>query len=573
MGFAATLKFCTRKVKNGSCSKHTKHDTIRERKGTKVPKLNLWRVNLMMKFKKLMSVLVAASMVVGLAACGANDNGTTPTPTTGAASGTQGGGTQTATPTEAPKLDKLTVLMDGTVFTEPNGRAEFEAALEALMGIDIVFVQPDHSGYYETVGQTFANPDISTWPDVVLLGSTYYTSYAASGVLADITDIWEKSELRASGRITNEQVVDDLRINGKLYGIAPATGNGCITYVKQAWLDKANIKKVPTTYAEYTAMLDAFVALSPDGYALTSCGLVNNEAPYVNYLPEFFQNAYPDFYEKDGVWVDGFAEDAMKDAIDRLVDAYNAGWIDPEYATNKTSTCRDKFYADKCGVFTYWAGTWAYNLANNLESKGVDSRLVAMEPIAEVGTYIERNAPTWAITSACKNPEQAFNLFFGTMLDGAEGQVLWTYGVEGVHWGTEAETIVTGEGEKAKTHVFEDGVFHFKANIENGSALYSKNHIDKMLSIAQFKEGKNVGGASTDPRALESQSIFNANRRLAPATAANETVNQFQSEIMSLRIQLVSMVVSGELSLEGAYARYNDEVGEKVQAVLDSLNK
>lgn len=33
------LKKCTWKIKNGSCSKRTKHGTIKEQKGTKVPKI------------------------------------------------------------------------------------------------------------------------------------------------------------------------------------------------------------------------------------------------------------------------------------------------------------------------------------------------------------------------------------------------------------------------------------------------------------------------------------------------------------------------------------------------------
>lgn len=529
----------------------------------------------MRKFKKALSIILAVTMVVGLTACGSKDGnqGGNNTPT-----GTQqnnNNNQSTPVPTKAAEtLTKITIMTDSTVPTEANGREFIEAKLEELTGLDIEFIQPDHSGYYDVVGQTFANPDTSTWPDVVLLGSTYYASYAANGVLADISDLWANSDLKASGRIKNEQVVDDLRVDGKLYGIAPATGNGCITYVKQAWLDKAGISKVPTTYAEYTAMLDAFVALSPDGYALTSCGLVNSEAPYVNYLPEFFQGAYPDFYQKeDGTWVDGFTEDAMRDAMERLIEGYDSGWIDPEYATNKTSTCRDKFYADKCGVFTYWAGTWAYNLATNLEAKNVDSELVAMEPIAEVGTYIERYAPVWAITSACKNPQQVFDAFFETMLDGADGQVLWTYGVEDVHWGTHAETLTTGEGEKAKTYTFEEGQFHGKVNLETASNLYTKSHIDMMLSIAKFQDGKDIGAENIDPRALASQTIFNANRVLAPKIVSNDTVNEYQSTIMSLRIQLVSMVVSGELSIDGAYQRYQDEVGEAVNAVLESLNK
>ena len=78
-------------------------------------------------------------------------------------------------------------------------------------------------------------------------------------------------------------------------------------------------------------MLDAFTNGDPDGdgingntIGVSAAGFVGNEAPYTNYLPEFYQDAYPSFYQgEDGVWKDGFTEDSMKEAIKRLQDAYN----------------------------------------------------------------------------------------------------------------------------------------------------------------------------------------------------------------------------------------------------------
>lgn len=134
-----------------------------------------------------------------------------------------------------------------------------------------------------------------------------------------MTEACYNSELKE--RITDQSVIDGLKIDGSLYGISPARGNGCITYVKKAWLDNCGLE-VPTTYDEYLAMLEAFTTGDPDGngvdgdtYGVSSAGLIGTEAPYTNYLPEFYQDAYPSFYKNDeGVWVDGFTEDSMKAA-------------------------------------------------------------------------------------------------------------------------------------------------------------------------------------------------------------------------------------------------------------------
>ena len=196
---------------------------------------------------------------------------------------------------EVEKPEKITVMFDGTVFTQENGQAEFEARWEELTGIDLQIIQPDHSQYYDVLGQTIAGGD---WPDVVLLGSTYYASYAAEGVLWDMTEAYDNSELKE--RITDQSVIDGLKIDGSLYGISPARGNGCITYVKKAWLDNCGLE-VPTTYDEYLAMLEAFTTGDPDGngvdgdtYGVSSAGLIGTEAPYTNYLPEFYQDIVTD---------------------------------------------------------------------------------------------------------------------------------------------------------------------------------------------------------------------------------------------------------------------------------------
>lgn len=476
-------------------------------------------------------------------------------------------------------------MFDGTVFTEANGRDELEAGLEAVMSdyagkpIDINIVQPDHSGYYDSLSQTFTG-DQSAWPDVVLLGAAYYSSYATQGVLADITNWWENSDLKASGRIVNEALIDGLYIDDALYGITPARGNGCVTYIKQAWLDAAGITEVPTTYAEYTAMLQAFVDAGLGEYALTSAGIMNAEAPYTNYLPNFWQDAYPDFYQtEDGTWVDGFTQPEMTAALERLIEAYDSGWLDPECITNNTKACREKFYADKCGEFTYWAGTWQYNLESNLESKSEtdlpisygNTSLVALEPIAEVGAYIERQATVWGVTSACENADAVADLFYSTMLDGAAGQTLWQYGVEGVHWSTEAETLVINEGtDTATTYEFADGEFHGKVNLETGAALYKKNHIDSLLAIASLTEEV---GTTLDPRAEASMKVFNENSEMAPIIVSTDAMATYNSDILSTKQQLVTQVVTGELSIDDAMAMYNDTYSAQVEEILAELNQ
>ncbi|MDO4295315.1 MAG: extracellular solute-binding protein [bacterium] len=516
-------------------------------------------------FRRGTALLLGAALCASLAACGGGSNTTTTT-----ASGEQGGSESTG---EVTKPEKLKVMFDGTVFTTANGRDQFEAALEEALGMELEFVQPDHSAYYDNVSMTFAGGDI---PDIILLGSSYYWSYASQGALWDMSSAWENSELKASGRIINEDIINGLYLDGALYGFAPSRGNGCVTYLKKKWLDNVGLE-VPTTYDEYMNVLKAFTEGDPDGngvngdtYAITASGLIGAEAPYTNFLPEFYQDAYPDFYKNDeGVWVDGFSEDAMIGAMTRLKDAYSKGYIDKEIITNKTSDCRNKFYDDKCGVFTYWAGTWANNLKTNLEAKGLDGELVIVPPIEELGHYVERTAANvWCITANCSNPEGAFKYFIEPMLDGGEVQTLWSYGVKGVHWDDKAETVTYGDNSET----YEEGQFHMLPNLETPTTLNTKNHIDPMLAIATF-DGEDPGASTVAEIAKESQEKFNE-WAVQAHTSPNydEVYNTYIATLNDIRKPIITEVVTGSMTPEDGVAQYKEQAASMVEEILESLN-
>jgi len=468
------------------------------------------------------------------------------------------------------KPEKIKIMVDGTVFTKANAQDKFIERWEELSGIELEIVQPDHDAYYDVLGQTFAS-GTENWPDAVILSPTYYAGYAGEGALWDMTDAWENSELKASGRINNEELVDSLYLDGKLYGFSTTRGNGTITYVKKKWLDNCGLD-VPADYDEYINMLKAFTEGDPDGngvdgdtYGLSAPGLIGTEAPYINYLPEFYQDAYPSFYQnEDGSWTDGFTQDSMKEAIIRLQEAYQAGYIDKESLTNGTNDCRNKFYEDKFGVFTYWAGSWATNLKVNLDVNGHDSELVAIPPIEEVGEYLERRPPVFSITAACKNPEAVYQYFIESMLDGGDMQTLWTYGVEGIHWSTAAETVCENE--------YEEGTFHMLESLENPGTQYTKNNIDPMLSIGDFIE-EDPGVEQIADEARTSQEIFNNNSKLAPNVISTDEMSQYNGDLTTLKNSIIADVVTQGMSVEEAYERFEKEGGsEWSELIVDSLN-
>lgn len=528
--------------------------------------------------RKVLSVLLATTMLVTMAGCGNKESGSSSASTTSQESSTASGesssaadssseGSSVAAGGEVEKPASIRVVCDGTVVTQDNGQAAFEEQLEGYLGLDVVFDQQDHSGYSDAVSRIFASGDL---PDVILLNAAQYAAYAKTGILWDMTEAYQNAEFQ-SRLVSN--VNDNLKIDGKMYGMTLTRGNGCLTYVKKAWLDAVELE-VPTNYEEYYEMIKRFTENDPDGngkndtYGVSAAGIVGSEAPYVNYLPEFYQDAYPDFLEDEsGKWYDGFDTDAMAAALQRLQDAYKAGYIDPETLTQGTKDARNKFYEDTFGVFTYWAGTWERNLMSNLEAKTLPTELIELPPIAEMGQYQERQTGVWAITTACENPEGVFKYFMEPMLDGGDVEFLWSYGAKGTHWDDKEQSFTCGD----KDYSFKEGEFHMLPTPEKPDTLMTKNHIDQTLCVAPLLAENSV--TSTDEVVDKSNQFFMDNSKLAPFIPSSDVLNDYNGDLWDIKNKVITEVVVNGNSVDEWMQYYRDQAGTMAAEVLEDLNK
>jgi multiple sugar transport system substrate-binding protein/putative aldouronate transport system substrate-binding protein len=547
--------------------------------------------------KKALSVLLASAMVVSLAACGSSSSDSSSSSssssdsTATSSSSSSSSDTAAATTEEAEpyNLTEINVVVNGTLTaTEDNGQAEFveqwEAAVSEKLGHDIKLniTQFDHSGYTDAVGRLFAGGDL---PDVMIMSADMFKQYAPTGYLWDMADAYDNAEFQSRLNLTgiNEGLKDS---EGHLYGFAPAYGNGCVTYVKQSWLDAVGLSIDDIkTYDDYYNMLLAFHNGDPDGngvdgdtYGVIAAGYIGTEAPWINYLPEFWQDAYPSLVQDDdGVWYDGFQTDETKAAIERIKQGVDDGAIDPDTLTASTKIAREKFFSNDQtgseGVFTYWAGSWYQTLTDNLIKNGVETDLVQLPAIAEVGSYLNREAPVWVIIDdqdGDNSREQAiFDAFIDTMLDGDVVQTLWTYGAEDVHWSTHAEEFTTNPGtDNAKDYSYEEGQFHLKQSPNDSNTVWKKNAMDPALVVSPLTNGYN----DISELAVEGNEFFTSNCIDAPTSPSCETWTEYSGEIISARGEAISKVVSGQSTVDEAMAEYVKAVGEYVDQALSELN-
>jgi len=489
--------------------------------------------------KRTTYVLTAALVVLNLAAC-------SKTAAPGAGSDNKAGSTTPAAK-QVEKPTEIKLMVDGTFITKEAGQDQFIEEFKKQTGIALKVNQPAHNQYYEKVNLAFTSGDI---PDVLVISGSTMINYATNGALYDISNLVDKSTVMQK---VDKKYLDAIKVNGKLYAFPTGSGNGPITYMRQDWLDKNNLK-VPTNYQEYINVLKVF-AEDPDKngkkdtIAYTSPGLISDDPTTLeNYVVDFYQNASPDFVKKNGKWVDGMLEPEMKEALNRMKDAYNLGLIDKEVVTNKTSTCRDKFTAGKVGAFTYWAGTWNMNLENDLKKTVPDGKLVAIPAIKET-KYMERVPASMAITSKASNPDGIFKYFVEFLNDGDKGTLLFSRGVENVHY------------------KINNGTYEILPALNDPTKPANKAFIDIGLQVMPFKDPIKV-----DPRIAESLKVFNANSRMSSLLPISETYTKNSADILNARKEAISKIVLGQITIEEGLAKYQKDTKGFTDLILKDFN-
>ena len=438
------------------------------------------------------------------------------------------------------KPEKITMTFDSCMTTE-NGVDEVCAKYKELTGIELELKKPDHDKYYDVVKLSFASGDQS---DVIEMNSSNYAQYSAEKKLWDMTKEWEKSDSAAKG-IVDQSYVDTLMLNGKLYGFPTVAGNGTVTYVRQDWLDEAG-KSLPADYEGFLDMLRTFKARGNGTIPLTAAGILNSDAPYDIFMREFYQDAIPDFYQKeDGTWADGFSEPAMLGAMQRFQDAYKEGLLDETIVTNETKSCRDRFNDGLVGAFNYWAGSWGMKLEDGTPG----AKLSALPAIAEVknsGGYIGRVPLAMVITTNCEMPESVFKNLILYSHDGGEGQMLFTHGVEGVHYQKNDDGSITALPQKA-----------------DPSKLVEKTFYAPEYSISAWSDPMPL-----DSRVQASLDVFAQCRSFAKVTPASEVLAENQDKLTEIRKSVLADVLHGNMTPDEAMQRYNKEASSIVEAIL-----
>jgi len=429
----------------------------------------------------------------------------------------------------AEKPARIDAFLD-IILTKEAGQEQFAAEYKKQTGIELRITQPAHNQYREKMLIAFASNDL---PDVIEIIPDFpqdYMTLAKEGALVPLDKYIAKSPVFKN---INKQYLNALKFRGKIYAVPLNTGGGNLPYIRKDWLDKLGLK-APTTWDEFYNVAKAFATQDPDGNGKhDTIGITLPGLDQSIYMQDFYQGAEHDFVYKKGRWVDGFVQPEFKKALERLRKAYQEKVLDPEVFTNKTSTCREKFYAGKVGIFPYWAGTWGETIERNVKLNNPKAEVMPLPAIKGV-KYINRIGPMLAITKKAKNPEAVFKYFIEYMHDGGKGQMLFTHGVEGVHWAKKGNEYVK------------------LPSLGNPNVPAAKSYIHPELPLNEtFKDPFPLHPAIT-----ASLKAFQSSRQFAKLPPDSETYLKYNGEIMNLKKEIMAKVMMGTYTVDQGIQEY-----------------
>lgn len=483
--------------------------------------------------KRLLGLVLTATMVLSMCACGAED--------TGKPAATVGNNSSKV----VEKPDKI-LWWSHSGLPETDGVKEWDAAFCETFDVNLEHVQVSNNEYYELLEIAFAS---GTEPDVFdLAADTKLAYYASQGAIADLTDLIKEAGIYDK---VSPEIWESVSVDGKIYGLPSEMPSGAITYVRQDWLEKLGME-APTNYDEFITMLRRFKSEIPEcKIPLTAPGL--NSAQN---LPEFYQDATPDLVKVDGKWVDGMAQENMVAALQRMRDAYAEGLIDMEAITNTTGVCRDKWYAGEVGVFNYWAGKWGNTLSERLQQNFPQAKLLGIDAIDETFyRYAGFNCYVISGRLSEKEIEQVFTYFLKIYFDGAEGQDLFYCGVEGLHRTTDANGYIT-----------------FNKTISNPENTYQSVWATPWLAVVPFDDpAKAPQPAEMVTITLETCDKSGVHK---PTMPTSDTYNTIVSDLTAARQEAIANIVMGKVSVEDGLADYKKKAQQcNIDQVLAELNQ
>lgn len=387
--------------------------------------------------KKILSTILAASMLLAMAGCGGKENNVSE-------SGIPAG--EVSYPIAEAEGKKITFwkeLDTGVSQVAPSeNETQFSKWLEEDTGIAVDYVHPPAGQASEKFNLMIASGEL---PDIIQYNLSKTNEGAETlvknGYIYPLTEDFIKSYMPNYWKCLQED--EELRKSAKLndgtyYAVSHWREADNMTVfagamIRQDWLDELNLP-MPKTIDDWYVTLKAFKekkgAVAP--FSTTSTGAFANG---------LFSGAYGttlNFYQKDGKITHGVLDKSFKDFVVTMKQWYDEGLIDADFASANNEQVNTKMLTGKSGATFGMIGSGMGTLlaaAPDASYKLTAAPYPSMKA-GEKSEFGHKNSryyePCYMISGTSKNKELAARfLDYGYS---EAGDMLYNFGKEGVSY-------------------------------------------------------------------------------------------------------------------------------------------
>ncbi len=299
--------------------------------------------------------------------------------------------------------------------------------------IEIELVQVPEGAYAEKLNLMLLGGDI---PDLIYFQGGDEV-IANQGLLVDLLPYVNASSVMQD--VLMEFNMQRLENYPYLLWIAPPRGRTAV--VREDWFEEAG-GEVPETIDDYYELFAAIKANHPDTFVMTDTG----NTARMDYTFDHAFGLTATWVMEDGGYVYKKVSEGERDKLEFYQRLYAEGILDNEYVTTAWDTMEDKLYTGQVGLVYGTAGI-VLDIYNDKLAENQGVNLVPLPPAQGVGQgYSVSSAKEtrgWAISATSEHPDLVFELLEFMASD--EGQFLDRYGLEGIHYTMDGDTVVFTE--------------------------------------------------------------------------------------------------------------------------------
>ena len=254
------------------------------------------------------------------------------------------------------EIKPVRILAEITGGKDPAEHVLWEQQAFELSGIPIEMTVVSGSDYRTKLTTTLASGEDY---DIIYMLSVEFEKLHHMDLFEPLTKMIEQSAvLGDESKFAQSEWERIRRDDGEIYGVFNKYEGGRLPLVRADWMEKLGISE-PETLEDYHEMFRKFTFNDPDGngkddtYGLTLKNVYDLQ-PFMS--AKGIGGGYGGGYAEDqtGKWYLPWASDEAAEVYDFLADMYAEGLIDPNFATNGSSNCREMILSGRAGVMVYW---------------------------------------------------------------------------------------------------------------------------------------------------------------------------------------------------------------------------